>query len=103
STSRMIDDLAEAAGGPCRVHRSAVGEANVVEAMRQHQCTIGGDGNGGVIDPRVVPVRDSLVAMALTLQLMAENQQKISELVADIPRYTMIKKKFGWSGEQMRC
>jgi phosphomannomutase len=101
STSRMIDDLAAATGEPCRVYRSAVGEANVVETMRQHQCTIGGEGNGGVIDPRVVPVRDSLVAMALTLQLMADSQQKISELVADIPQYTMIKKKFECSREQI--
>lgn len=94
STSRMIDDLAAAAGGACAVHRAPVGEANVVDAMKKKNCVFGGEGNGGVIDPRVVPVRDSLVSMAIVLQLMAETGKKLSELVAEIPRYTMIKQKF---------
>lgn len=93
STSRMIDDLAAAAGGPCVVHRSAVGEANVVQAMQDVGAHIGGEGNGGVIDPRVVKVRDSLVGMALTLQLLAEDGRPVSQLVADIPRYSIIKDK----------
>jgi len=93
STSRMIDDLAAAAGGPCVVHRSPVGEANVVETMKKHGCVFGGEGNGGVIDPRVVPVRDSLVGMAVVLQLMARTGRKLSELVAEIPRYSMVKTK----------
>ena len=42
STSRMIDVLAERAGEPCAVHRSAVGEANVVEMMRKTRSVIGG-------------------------------------------------------------
>ena len=58
-TSRMIDDIAERAG--VEVVRAPTGEANVVEAMEREKCMFGGEGNGGVIDPRVVPVRDSLV------------------------------------------
>ena len=57
----------------------------MVEAMRLHRCVIGGEGNGGVIDPRVVPVRDSLVAMALTLQLMADSGRTVSQLVGPDP------------------
>jgi len=101
STSRMIDDLAAAAGPPCVVHRSAVGEANVVAAMKEHDATFGGEGNGGIIDLRVGPVRDSLVAMALTLQLMAETGKSISQLVAEIPSYVMIKRKFECSKEHI--
>lgn len=101
STSRMIDDLADAAGGTCRVVRSAVGEANVVAAMKANGCMFGGEGNGGIIDPRVVPVRNSLVAMALTLQLMTDSQKSLSELVAEIPRYTMIKQKFECSKDRI--
>ncbi|GMU23906.1 MAG: phosphoglucosamine mutase [Phycisphaerae bacterium] len=101
STSRMIDDVAAAAGGPCRVHRSAVGEANVVAVMKTHGCTIGGEGNGGIIDPRVVPVRNSLASIGLTLQLMARTAQSISELVAEIPAYVMIKQKFECSKERI--
>jgi len=94
STSRMIDDLAVAAGGACCVHRSAVGEANVVEAMKTHQCVFGGEGNGGIIDPRVGLVRDSLVAMTLTLQLMAETNKSLRVLVGEIPNYVMMKRKY---------
>ena len=101
STSRMIDDLAAQAGGPCKVFRSAVGEANVVATMKTNGCTFGGEGNGGVIDPRVGVVRDSLVAMALVLQLMTETGKTLSALVAEIPSYTMIKTKFECSKERI--
>src|SRR4030042_47868 len=61
STSRMIDDIAKEAGG--QVIRTAVGEANVAQAMIEHSCVIGGEGNGGVIVFRVGPIRDSLVGI----------------------------------------
>lgn len=92
STSRMIDDIAAAAG--CEVIRTAVGEANVAEAMVKNDCVIGGEGNGGVIDLRVGPVRDSCVGMALVLQLMAETGSSISELVSQIGDYYVEKIKF---------
>lgn len=91
ATSRMIDDLAAAAGQ--KVFRSPTGEANVVEIMEREGCLFGGEGNGGVIDPRVVPVRDSLVGMAMTLQYLAETGQPLSALVAKIPAYVMLKTK----------
>lgn len=92
STSRMIDDIAAAAG--CSVLRTPVGEAHVAQAMVANNCVIGGEGNGGVIDLRIGPVRDSLVAMAMILQLMAETNLPLSALVARIPKYTMLKTKF---------
>jgi phosphomannomutase len=88
-TSRMIDDLAGAAG--CSVVRAPTGEANVVEAMMREGCILGGEGGGGVIEPRVVPVRNSLVGIAYVLQYMAETGQPLSQLVDEIPRYTMLK------------
>jgi phosphomannomutase len=92
STSRMIDDIAEKAGG--QVIRTAVGEAYIAAAMLEHDCIIGGEGNGGVIDLRVGPVRDSLVGIALVLQLMAETGKTISQLVDEIGEYYMSKDKF---------
>jgi phosphomannomutase len=92
STSRMLDDIAAAHGG--RVIRTPVGEANVVDAMFVHEAVIGGEGNGGVIDPRIVPGRDSLVGMAYVLQLMAATGKSVSELVAELPRYQIVKTKF---------
>jgi phosphomannomutase len=92
STSRMLDDIAARHGG--RVVRTPVGEANVVQAMLRENAIIGGEGNGGVIDPRIVPGRDSLVGMAYVLQLMADTGKTISQLVAALPRYTIVKSKF---------
>ncbi|MBN1942479.1 MAG: phosphoglucosamine mutase [Phycisphaerae bacterium] len=92
STSRMIDDIAAAAG--VEVVRAPTGEANVVEAMQREGCIFGGEGNGGVIDPRVVSVRDSLTGMAMILQYLAETGKPLSELVAAIPAYHLLKLKF---------
>ncbi|MHC4574587.1 MAG: phosphoglucosamine mutase [Planctomycetota bacterium] len=92
STSRMIDDIAAKAGG--LVIRTPVGEANVAAAMLEHNCVIGGEGNGGVIDLAVGPIRDSLVGIALILQLMAQTEKTIGQLVREIPRYYIIKDKF---------
>ena len=91
STSRLIDAIAKRHGAV--VHRTAVGEANVADAMIRHGCVIGGEGNGGVIDPRVCWVRDSLSAMSLVLQLMAATGKPISRLVAELPRFAMVKQK----------
>jgi len=92
SSSRMLDDIAAQHGGT--VVRTAVGEANVVQAMLKSTAIIGGEGNGGVIDTRIVPGRDSLVGMAYILQLMAQTGKTISQLVSEIPRYEIIKTKF---------
>ena len=92
STSRMIDDIVAKFGG--RVVRTPVGEANVVQAMLKENSIIGGEGNGGVIDPRIVAGRDSLVGMAYVLNLLAETGKTISQLVAELPRYEIVKTKF---------
>jgi len=92
STSRMIDDVAASAGG--EVVRTSVGEANVAAVMRQKDCILGGEGNGGVIDPRVGWIRDSLVGITLVLQLMQKTGKTISQLVSDIGSYHMRKEKF---------
>lgn len=91
ATSRMVDDIAAAAG--CEVIRTPTGEANVAGAMEAENCIFAGEGNGGVIDPRVVPVRDSLVGIALMLQYLAETGKTVSQLVAEIPAYVLLKTK----------
>lgn len=91
STSRMIEDVAARHGA--RVVRAPVGEANVVEAMRAHGAPIGGEGNGGVIWPEVTYIRDSIGAMGLVLALMARTGLRLSELVAQVPAYAIVKRK----------
>ncbi len=91
STSRVTEDLAERYGVP--FFRSPVGEANVVEVMEKHEAVLGGEGNGGVIDPRVGLVRDSFVGMALVLDAMAERDEPVSALADELPHYEIVKTK----------
>ncbi len=92
STSRVVEDIAAKFG--CPFHRSAVGEANVADRMLEVGAVIGGEGNGGVIDPRVGLVRDPFVGMGLILNQMAQTGKKLSELVADLPAYHIVKDKY---------
>ncbi|MBX9738078.1 MAG: hypothetical protein K2X32_14240 [Phycisphaerales bacterium] len=91
STSRMIEDIAARYG--CHVQRAAVGEANVVELMKSLKSPLGGEGNGGVIWPKVTYIRDSLGAMGLVLGLMARSKKPLSEIVKTIPAYAITKRK----------
>jgi phosphomannomutase len=93
STSGMTSLIAARHGVPC--HVSAVGEANVVDRMLATSAVLGGEGNGGVIDPRVVLVRDSFVAMALVLERMCAGPAltSVADLAAALPRLVMKKTK----------
>lgn len=90
ATSRMTQDICERRGVP--LIRSAVGEANVVDAMLRHNAVFGGEGNGGPIDPRVGLVRDSFVGIAQVLDAMAARERSVSALVNELPRYAIIKR-----------
>ena len=99
STSRLIEDIAAKFG--CTCHRSAVGEANVVEQMGAVGAVIGGEGNGGVIDPRVGGVRDPFIGMGLILELMSTTGKKLSELVTEFPVYHIVKDKYALVPEKL--
>ena len=91
STTSAVADIAKRFD--CPVFLTKIGEVNVTDAMQQHHAVIGGEGNGGVIYPRINFARDSLVAIALVLHLLAESGKSITELLDDIPRYTIVKEK----------
>ena len=99
STSRVVEDICRRFGSPCE--RSAVGEANVVEKMRRASAVIGGEGNGGVIDPRVGFVRDPFIGMALVLNLMAETGRPLGALAGDLPSYTIVKDKYALERDRL--
>ena len=92
STSRVTEELARRSG--CPVLRTPVGEINVVERMVAENALLGGEGNGGVIDPRVGYVRDSFVAMAMVLELLAATGESLSRLVSKLPQYAMVKDQY---------
>jgi phosphomannomutase len=92
STSRLVEDIARMKN--CRCVRAAVGEANVTGLMRSERAVIGGEGNGGVIDPRVGFVRDPFIGIGLILELLVRRRQTLSEVVASLPAYTIVKDKY---------
>jgi phosphomannomutase len=91
STSRIVDDIAAEAGG--RVVRAPVGEVNVALRMREERAVVGGEGNGGVILPELHLGRDAPLAAALVLQLLAEGEETLSQIVSRYPRYAIVKDK----------
>jgi phosphomannomutase len=97
STSGMTAAIAARHGAVCRVAK--VGEANVVDEMLACGAVLGGEGNGGVIEPRVVLVRDSFVAMALVLDRLATGPAgtTVESLAAALPRMVMKKTKIDLS------
>ncbi len=91
SSSRALRDVTEKHGGTYTA--SAVGEVNVVNAMKATQTVIGGEGNGGIIYPASHYGRDSIVGIALFLSLLAERKTSVKALRDSYPSYFMSKNK----------
>ena len=91
STTGLIEKVAGRHG--CKVWRTPVGEANVVETILGEGCVLGGEGNGGVIYPAVHAGRDSLVGIAMLLQHMADRKATLGALAAGLPPVAMVKTK----------
>jgi phosphomannomutase len=97
STTQVAKDVTEEYGG--HLHRTKVGEANVVEKMISVNAPIGGEGSGGVIYPPVGLFRDSLSGIALILELLAREDKKISAIVESLPKYIMKKENVTFKGD----
>lgn len=91
SSTRALRDVTAKHGGTYTA--SAVGEVNVVAAMKANNAIIGGEGNGGIILPESHYGRDALVGIALFLSLLSEKQISVSALKKTYPLYFMSKKK----------
>ncbi|MCO5723472.1 phosphoglucosamine mutase [Robiginitalea marina] len=91
SSTRALKDVTLKHGGSYT--SAAVGEVNVVAAMKETGAVIGGEGNGGIIYPESHYGRDALVGTALFLMLLCEKGLSVSELKNTYPQYFMGKKK----------
>lgn len=91
SSTRALQDVTEKAGAS--YNAAAVGEVNVVEKMKATDAVIGGEGNGGVIYPKLHYGRDALVGIALFLTHLAKKGVSASRLRAGYPNYHISKNK----------
>lgn len=98
SSSLALRDLAKAYGVSC--HFAPVGEVHVVKAMKNVNAVIGGEGNGGVIDPQLHYGRDALIGIALILMHMATSQKTLSQLKQQYSLYEMVKDKIAFDPSQ---
>jgi phosphoglucosamine mutase len=97
SSTRALRDVTSWYGGVYTP--AAVGEVNVVKSMRDTDALIGGEGNGGVIYPRLHAGRDALVGIALFLTHLAHSHETVSELRKRYPDYVMCKRRIELSAE----
>ena len=91
SSTRALRDVTEKHGQSYMA--SEVGEVNVVNAMKDTNAIIGGEGNGGIIYPEVHYGRDALVGVALFLTHLAKSGMTCSQLRDSYPKYVMSKNK----------
>lgn len=91
SSTRALEKVTQKHGGTYTA--SAVGEVNVVKAMKAENALIGGEGNGGIIYPELHYGRDALVGIALFLSHLANFDGSVKRLRATYPNYYIEKKK----------
>ena len=99
STSRVIEDVAAHYESP--LIRAPVGEVYVARRMQSSNAVVGGEGNGGVIHPRLQHTRDAPAAAALVLQHLLDEGVSLSAAVARWPTYVIVKEKVSFPREAL--
>ena len=70
-----------------------VGSPIVAGMMKKHHAVFGGEENGDLIFPELQYCRDAAMSLATVLEILANEQKPLSELIAKIPSYEMLKSK----------
>lgn len=91
SSSRMIEDVAQKKN--CPVVKAKVGQSYSIQSMLNEDAVIAGEGSGSVAVPDFQHAFDGFLTMGLILEIMAKRNKRISDLVAELPRYHIVKEK----------
>jgi phosphomannomutase/phosphoglucomutase len=91
SSSTVVEDIARSYGG--ELVWTKVGSVTVSQTMKKLAAKLGGEENGGIFYGPHQPVRDGAMATALMLDIMAKTEQKLSKLLAELPKYFIEKGK----------
>ncbi len=89
SSSDAIDEIC--ANGKAQLIRTRVGAPIVSRTMIDNKAMIGGEENGGIIYGEHQYCRDGAMTVALILNLMAEINRKVSELISGLPQFFIHK------------
>ena len=82
STTRMIDNLCRRYGLP--LHETPVGFNHIADLMMQEDVLIGGEESGGISIRGHIPEGDGILMGLLLLEIMAQAQAPLHEIVADL-------------------
>ena len=91
SSSTLVKDIADAYGG--EIVWTKVGSVTVSQTMKKLNVKLGGEENGGIFYGPHQSVRDGGMATALILNLMAEENKKLSKMLGELPKYFIEKGK----------
>jgi phosphomannomutase len=98
STSMVIDAVAKKHNAT--VDYTKIGEPNVTARLKEIKAQVGGEGNGGVIYPKVGWGRDSLVGIVIALKHLAAKKKTVSEIVGEYPKFVMLREKVAVSNRE---
>lgn len=83
--SLMLNKVADKLG--IEVVETAVGFKHVGEAMRNHDCIIGGEESGGLSIKGHIPEKDGILANLLILEAMAYNKKSLVKLQQELKEF----------------
>ncbi len=90
-TTRTVDEVAKR--HRATVVKARVGQAFISSALADENGVLGGEGNGSVALPEFNRGFDAFLMMGLILEAMAVRRATASALIADLPRYHIVKQQ----------
>ena len=91
SASQSVEDAIRPFGG--KVVYTRIGSPTVTHEMQVRGAVFGGEDNGGHIFPGLHYARDGAMTLAAVLDLLARRESDLGTLLAELPRYAVIKEK----------
>ncbi len=91
SSSTLIKDTVETYQG--KLIWTKVGSVTVSQTMKAENADLGGEENGGIFYRPHQAVRDGAMTTVLLLNIMAETEKSLAQLVAEQPQYFIEKGK----------
>jgi phosphomannomutase/phosphoglucomutase len=91
SSSQAVEDVVRPLYGETVYTR--VGSPAVTREMQRRSAVFGGEDNGGYVFPELQLARDGAMTAAAVLDYLARVGRPISEAIADLPAYTVVRRQ----------
>jgi len=95
--SMCVERMVELMGG--KVVRTKVGDVYVAEAVKKFGAIFGGEPCGAWIHPQCHYCPDGVLSSALLLKALEDENKKLSEFVADVPAFQVLRKNIHCGNE----